>query len=72
MDKTDLKAILKEQGLDLAEETVTTIVKGVLKALPSIVKATETPIDDMIVLPLLSVMEPVLMSYIDKIDGKEG
>ena len=71
MDKKELKEILKEQGLDLAEETVTTVVKGVLKALPAIVTATENKIDDLAI-PILLVLEPVLLSYVDKIDGKEG
>ena len=71
MDKTLLKDILKAQGLDLAEDAVALVVKGVLKSLPAIVTATENKFDDMLI-PLLAVVEPQLMKLIDKIDGQEG
>jgi len=71
MDKAKLVEILKQNGLELAEETATMAVKAVFKAIPEIVKLTENQVDDLLI-PLISVIEPPILSLIDKIDGQEG
>jgi len=71
MDKAKLKEILKEEGLDLAEETVSLAVKAVFNALPKIAKETENTIDDALV-GIIEVLKPTVNAWIDKIDGEVG
>jgi hypothetical protein len=71
MDKAKLAEILKQNGLDLAEDTAKMAVKAVFKVLPEIVKETENKMDD-ILIPLISVVEKPVMELLDKIDGQEG
>ena len=71
MDKTKLKEILKEEGLDLAEDTVALAVKAVFNALPKIAKETENTVDDALV-GIIEVLKPTVYAWVDKIDGEEG
>jgi len=71
MDKAKLVEILKEEGVNIAEDQAVSLVKGVFKALPKIAEATENKVDDLVV-PLLLVVEPKVLEVLDKIDGQVG
>jgi len=62
---------LKEQGLEIAEDTAISCAKVVLDLIPMIVLKTENKFDDMLV-PILEVVKPKIFDLLDKIDGKEG
>jgi hypothetical protein len=61
--------ILKDQGLDIAEDVAIATVKGVIKALPGILALTPNKFDDLLI-PILGLVEAPLISLLDKIDGK--
>ena len=71
MDKKKLVEILKENGLNIAEEAATTTVKGIFKSIKEIVKATPSKTDDLLI-PLIAVIEPPILALIDKIDGEDN
>lgn len=66
--KQELIEELKEQGLEIAEESIEKIVKSVIaiskKALPSQFVS--------IVDPTLDKIEEIILQQVDKIDGQEG
>jgi hypothetical protein len=62
--------ILKEHGLDVAEEMTAQIVKATFKILPVIAKSTPNKFDDLLI-PVLSVLEPKVLALVDKIDGED-
>ena len=74
MEKSEiLKLIVEEfkaEGLDIAEEAVLSATKVAFKVAPKIIEATETKLDDLIILPLLALIEKPVLKAIDKIDGK--
>jgi len=65
-----ISEILKEQGLDIAEDAAVATVKGVFKALPAILAVTENKYDDMLI-PVLGLLEPQVIGILDKIDGED-
>lgn len=69
--KAEISAILKSEGLDLAEENVKVIAKVGIKVL-GIVLPKVNPMIAGIVLPILTLVEPKLLALIDEIDGKVG
>ena len=71
MEKSELVAILKKNGLEVGEEIAMLAVRSVFKAIPEIVLATENKYDDMLV-PLLGVVEKPVMALLDQIDGEIG
>ena len=68
----EIKETLKEEGLDLAEETVKLTIKAMFKVAPVFAAKTSTPMDDMIVAATAPILERELLKVADKIDGKEG
>ena len=60
--------LLKGEGLEVAEDAAVSTVRGVFKALPKIADIIPGQIDDMVVQVLL-LMEPKILSMLDKIDG---
>jgi len=66
----ELKAKLKAEGLDFAEETVKDLVENAFKTLRVIIKITPTDIDDMF-LGLVDMVENMALKYADKIDGQQ-
>lgn len=76
MDKKELLKMLadefKAEGLDIAEDAVLRVAKVAFKVAPKIIVATETKLDDVILLPILGVIQEPVFKAIDKIDGKEG
>lgn len=71
MDKKKLSEILKKNGLDVAEDVAASAIKSIFKALPEIAKETPNKIDDSLV-PLLAIIEPLVLSFVDQIDGEQG
>lgn len=67
----EIKAQLKAEGLDFAEESVKDIVENAFATINVIVKITENKYDDM-ALPLIELAKKVVMDAVDKIDGAEG
>lgn len=75
MEEINLKKIivdeLKKEGKDIAEDAVASVVKALFKAVPKVVLATENKIDDLLV-PMLGIIEPKVLEFVDKIDGEVG
>lgn len=71
MDFKRLVDILKEQGIDIAEDAAEMLAKSILTWIKEEVVASENKYDDL-VLAIFPVLEPMLFKAIDKIDGKEG
>jgi len=67
----EIKAQLKAEGLDFAEESVKDIVENAFATINAIVKITENKYDDM-ALPLIELAKKVVMDAVDKIDDAEG
>lgn len=64
----NIAEILKKAGLEIGEDVAVATVKGVIKALPDILLATENKMDDMLI-PLLALIEKPILDLLDKIDG---
>ncbi len=71
MDSKELMELLKIHGLEVAEDVATTTVRAVFATIPTIIKTTPTPFDDLL-LPMLPAVEKVILDLCDKIDGEEG
>ena len=71
MDFKKLVEILKEHGLDIAEDAAEVLAKSVLSWLKEEVVASPNKYDDLL-LAVLPVLEPMIFKAIDKIDGEEG
>ena len=71
MNRSELSDILKEHGLNVAEDTAIAAVKSIFKALPDIALKTENKVDDLFI-PVVSIIEPKIIEMLDKIDGVEG
>lgn len=71
MEEKDLKAKLKEAGLNAAEEQIVLAVKHVKTMGKILVEDTANPFDDVAYKGIL-MLEDELLKLIDKIDGQEG
>ena len=71
MDFKNLVAKLKDQGLDLAEDAAELVVDATLDWLVEEALKSENKYDDLLI-AIVPVIKPLLKTYIDKIDGKEG
>lgn len=71
MKPNEIIAIFKEEGLDLPEELVVHAIRVVFKMLATMLPRVN-PILAMVVAPMLSQLEPVLLDIVDKIDGKDN
>ena len=67
--KEELLELLKDKGLDIAEEALKDLVEGVFEILPVLVSKTENTYDDLLV-PMLGLIKPKILEMIDKIDGE--
>jgi hypothetical protein len=70
MDQKEIKAILKTEGLDVAEEMAVTAVRAALKLLREIMPKVSTGFGLAFNL-FLDAYEPKIFELIDKIDGKD-
>ena len=70
MDQAEIVEILKNEGLDLAEDMAVNAVHGSIKLLKTMLPKIN-PVVAMILTPMLDQLEPVLLSIIDKIDGED-
>jgi hypothetical protein len=68
--KKELVDALKDNGLEVAEDAVLTLFKVMYPFITRFVLATPNKLDDIVVV-LLPVLEPIILDYIDKIDGKK-
>jgi len=62
-----LKEILKDEGLEIAEETAIAAAKAIFRSLPAIALATENKYDDMFV-PVFGILEPKVIELLDGIN----
>ena len=70
MEKSEIIDVLKEEGLDLAEDLAVNAVRGAI----SLIKTMLPKINSMVailLIPLLDQLEPVLLGMLDKIDGQD-
>lgn len=70
MEKSEIIDVLKEEGLDLAEDLAVNAVRGAI----SLIKTMLPKINSMVailLIPLLDQLEPVLLDMLDKIDGQD-
>lgn len=68
MEKPDIKKV----GLNLAEDTVKSVVKSIVRPYAEYyIVNSENKIDD-ILLPFLDKLEAELVGFADKIDGEVG
>jgi hypothetical protein len=70
MEKS-LSELLKEKGLDIAEDAAKLVVEAVLELAEKAAKDSSNKFDD-VLLAVLPLLKPVIMDYIDKIDKKVG
>lgn len=71
MDNKEITAILKSQGLEIAEDLAVQSVKGALELIKAMLPKVNTSLA-LIVVPMLSAMEPILLGLLDQIDGKDN
>lgn len=70
--KEETKTEIKKDSLNFAENISKDTVDYVFSLIETIVKDSENPIDDAIVLPALQFAKPKVYELIDKIDGEQG
>lgn len=63
--------IKTEGGLDVAEDGAKLIFNKVCDWISESVVLSENKVDDVIA-PLMLAIKPIALSYLDKLDGKEG
>jgi hypothetical protein len=66
-----LAAILKSNGLELAEEAAEIVAKSTFEWFEKSAQLSETKYDDLM-LAVLPLVKPLVMKQVDKIDGVEG
>ena len=71
MEEKSLSELLKEKGLDVAEDAAKLVVEAVFEFAEEAVLKTENKYDDVLV-ALLPVAKPLVLELVDKIDGKVG
>jgi hypothetical protein len=72
MNKEKILTILKNRGLNIAEDQLASFVEAVFDDfLPEIVAATDNTIDDMVVAALGSTAKKLILAQVDKIDGED-
>lgn len=70
--KEEIKKILKDQGLDVAEDALQETAKMALEIVEVVVKHSPNKYDDMVWAAVKGKAEELLEDIIDKVDGKEG
>lgn len=70
MEKKELIAILKEKGLEGVEDLTRVAIEEAFELIEAVVEATPNKIDDA-AMGFVNSAKPLLMSFVDKIDGKE-
>lgn len=68
----ELAEKLKAQGLDLAEDALSTIVKEAISWAKEEAQKGTNIVVDAIVLAASPVIEPLILKQVDKIDGEVG
>ena len=71
MESKSLVELLKEKGLDVAEDSAKMIIEAVFEFAESAVAKTENKYDDML-LAAIPLLKPMVLGLVDKIDGKVG
>lgn len=70
MNQQEVVDILKDEGLDIAEELAVQAVRGAIKLIKQMLPKIN-PLISMLIAPLLDQLEPMLLGIIDKIDGED-
>lgn len=71
MDKKEIVKVLKDEGLDIAEDMAVQAVKGAFQLIKSMLPKVN-PMMAIVITPMLNTLEPVLLDVIDKIDGEDN
>ena len=71
MEKQELLKVLREQGMDGVEDICRTTIEELFELVEAIVIASKSPIAASI-FGVISGFKGLIMSLVDKIDGKEG
>jgi hypothetical protein len=66
-----LKAELKAEGVELAEESAKAAFKAILRVIPKFIVATKNPYDDLL-LAVLPVLEPKVLELLDQINKADN
>lgn len=69
MDEQAIVQILKDEGLDVAEELAMSAVKGAFALLRHLLPRVNT-ILGVVLVPMLDRLEPIIIDALDKIDGE--
>ena len=69
--KDEIMNILKEEGLELAEDTVVQIVNVAFGIIERVVPKMNVGVGAIIV-PIAMLLKPTLLTLVDKIDGKDS
>lgn len=70
MDQKEIVGVLKEEGLDIAEDLAVQAVRGAFRLLKAMLPKVN-PVLPMVINPLLEQLEPMLLGIVDQIDGKD-
>lgn len=73
--KEELETLVKEGKITLLkslEDVAEDLVEGVANALTKGAEYSKTPLDDVAVMTLVSVLKPKALEQVDKIDGEIG
>lgn len=70
MDQKEIVAVLKDQGLDIAEDMAVHAVRGAMELLKAMLPKVN-PMLAMVFNPMLDTLEPMLLGIVDKIDGED-
>lgn len=72
MTKSELISLLKEEGLNIAEDQVAAFVTAFFdKVLPAVAAKTDNTIDDLVLAALGSKAKELLLAQVDKVDGED-
>lgn len=70
MDQEEIVAILKTEGLEVAEDLAVNAVNAAFQLIMAMLPKVN-PMIAVVVTPMLVTLKPMLLEVIDKIDGKD-
>lgn len=71
MDQKEIVAVLKSEGLEVAEELAVNAIKGAFQLIKAMLPKVN-PMMALVVGPMLDTLQPMLLDIVDKIDGKDN
>lgn len=71
MDQKEIVRVLKDEGLDIAEDMAVHAVKGAFQLIKTMLPKVN-PVVALVMIPMLDTLQPLLLDVIDKIDGEDN